>query len=132
MKCDEFQDQIPRYLRWELSAAEKAAFESHVADCVQCREALEDLTWLRNGLRASQDALAVGHIANRLLLRYIEAPDDLPAHTVDFIRSHLSTCDDCRETYDDMTALAGIELDVPASTPVRARLREFQALSRRD
>jgi len=51
--CDEYRSQINAYLDDELPLPDKAAFEAHVAECPDCRAALDAERRFLEGLRSS-------------------------------------------------------------------------------
>jgi anti-sigma factor RsiW len=52
MNCQLFQDRLYEYVDGSLSAAERAAAESHLAGCSACREAMQNERKLAQGLSA--------------------------------------------------------------------------------
>lgn len=48
MSCRKFEEQISLYIDNELSTEDKKALEQHIAECSQCRQQLQALTYMRD------------------------------------------------------------------------------------
>jgi len=53
MNCEEFQTLLHAYLDGELDAARSVELERHVADCPQCKQALQNQTTLKRAITSS-------------------------------------------------------------------------------
>ncbi|MBN1272424.1 MAG: HEAT repeat domain-containing protein [Candidatus Aminicenantes bacterium] len=52
MKCNNIKDKIPDYLTGELEDSQRRSIQDHIAECLSCREELEEMTatWTRLGV----------------------------------------------------------------------------------
>jgi anti-sigma factor RsiW len=64
MKCNEIRDLLPLHLYGDVNDAERAAVESHLATCDECRAELAALAAVRKGLDAPIPALRAVDVAS--------------------------------------------------------------------
>jgi hypothetical protein len=79
MRCDDALDQLTDYLDDAMSAADKAAFEAHTADCADCRRELAEVRELVSLLHAVPAEPMPAALPGRIFAALAELPDEAPA-----------------------------------------------------
>ncbi len=96
--CDkEIVGLLPWYVEDTLSKEEKANVERHLSECAACRERVQQIQWIRDGLRQHSEELFPEHILPEKLVLYAEAPVELSQSEREEIEKHLRDCSSCRE-----------------------------------
>lgn len=79
MRCDDALDQLTDYLDDAMSAADKAVFEAHTADCADCRRELAEVRELVSLLHAVPAEPMPAALPGRIFAALAELPDEVPA-----------------------------------------------------
>jgi len=95
---------IPDYVVDALPAADCEAVRRHVEQCAACRELVQTAIELRETLPAGLERL-LDHPHAALIDAFAAGEaSGLEPSTADWVRSHVSSCDTCRETVDRLRA----------------------------
>ncbi len=128
MDCERYSQEIPEYLRGDLSKDEIAELETHVQACSRCQEEVEDLRWFLTGVRNNAMAISEGHLSSRLLYESVDEPSALEPDVMARLKDHLNTCESCRRDRDRINELITLELHPfgERSTSTARRVRWFR------
>jgi alkylhydroperoxidase/carboxymuconolactone decarboxylase family protein YurZ len=112
----------------EVTDAERAELEAHLAECEECRELLETARELREAAPGLTERL-LEHPEARLLDEYAFRPETLDAEVRSWIDAHLKACKACGEAVAVLHRSAEAPED-PASSPRRRPPRRPGLLGR--
>jgi hypothetical protein len=101
-----FAEQIPWYLRNDLSRQERSALESHLHECAGCRELLETARDLAAGVPEAAAPLEE-HPEAHLLADVALEPKSVATEARARVEEHLSTCPPCREAAEILRRQGG-------------------------
>lgn len=76
--CENYWEALNAFADGECSPEEEAALRAHLADCAACREALAELTALRDGFPSWEDEAVPEGFADGVLQKIAEAPQQAP------------------------------------------------------
>ena len=83
MNCEDIRERIDDYLDETLSPSEQKNYQAHLADCVDCREALQREShlseWLRNGFEQAVGHATLDHVDRRRIVAAMGR--ELPEHS---------------------------------------------------
>jgi hypothetical protein len=80
-------ERLSEYRDGELSAAERAACDAHLAGCATCRETLDDIEAVIRGARADRDALPERDLWPGILTAITEGREEASSDVMDGVRA---------------------------------------------
>jgi hypothetical protein len=95
--CSDYKTQFVSLIKGHLDPGESADLEKHLAECETCRGIYKETEWLINGLYAARGEIRDNHISSSLLFHFVRSPRSLDSETVDWVRTHLDRCGQCRQ-----------------------------------
>jgi hypothetical protein len=96
-KCGEkgIADLLPWYVSKSLSEAEMIMVENHLSVCTSCKEELNSINWIVEGLNVTAGETGLEHINSKLLTIFSESKKELKKEVIARIENHLSSCQQC-------------------------------------
>jgi len=101
-KCSskEIADLLPWYAAKSLSEKERAEVEQHLTTCASCKEEMDHIKWISEGLYPVTGETFSGHINSQLLTIYSESKKELKNDEIKRIEDHLSICRQCQHEWE--------------------------------
>jgi hypothetical protein len=129
-KCGEkgIAELLPWYASRSLSETEMVRVEHHLAVCPSCKEELNSIKWISEGLYSKAGENSSMHINSRLLTIYSESRKELKKEVINRIQNHLSSCQQCSKELEILNkvneTLNNSETE-PVIGGILQRIREF-------
>ena len=90
------KDMILKYLTGKMTLEERQSFEEKLKSDQDLKNELQELSYIYTGLFIL-DSINTGHIDPKTLIDYAEKPSSFDKGNLDELRSHIESCEECRE-----------------------------------
>lgn len=98
MRCSDkkIADLVPDYALGQLREDEALLVKEHLSGCPHCRELLDHVEWMANGLREYSAQELKQHVSSEILVKYADNPYALDQRAKEGVDVHLLFCDRCQ------------------------------------
>jgi anti-sigma factor RsiW len=123
LDCSRYRTQIVPLIKGNLGPEDSQHLRRHLEGCGRCRREFEEADWLVAGMNDIREETRDGHVSSTLLYHFVRSAQSLEPETIDFIRTHLDRCGQCRQDAAVVEQLLRIPVEngefAPQAAPTR-------------